>query len=64
MVLRSVSNYTMQPRGETAAEHLLSERKGYTGMRASLEALYVTGSKVVDELTTKWDLYKDTIPGQ
>ena len=63
MVLRSVSNYTMQPPGETAAEHLLSERKGYSGMRASLETLYVAGSKVVEELTTHWDKYEAAPPG-
>jgi purine nucleoside permease len=63
MVLRSVSNFTMQPPSMTAAGHLLDERGHYSGMRASLEALYMAGSKVVDELTTHWDKYEATIPG-
>ena len=63
MVLRAGSNYTMQPPGVTAAENLLKENDGYAGMQASLESLYIVGSKVLDELIDNWDVYEDSIPG-
>ena len=63
MVLRAGSNYTMQPPNMTAAENLLRENKGFTVMKASLEALYLVGSKVLDEIVDNWDKYKNTIPG-
>ncbi|MEM6652264.1 MAG: purine nucleoside permease [Pseudomonadota bacterium] len=62
MVLRTGSNYTMQPPGKTAAENLLGENEGYAGMEASLEALYLVGGAVLDELTGNWAVYEDTIP--
>ncbi|MEL6825041.1 MAG: purine nucleoside permease [Pseudomonadota bacterium] len=62
MVLRTGSNYTMQPPGKTAAENLLGENEGYAGMEASLEALYLVGGTVLDELTGNWDVYEETIP--
>ena len=63
MVLRAGSNYTMQPKGQTAVEHLLGESDGYSGMLVSLEALYAVGSVVVDELIGKWDIYGPKSPG-
>ncbi|MEM5517700.1 purine nucleoside permease [Henriciella sp. AS95] len=63
MVLRAGSNYTMQPEGKTAAENLLDENKGFAGMLASLESLYLVGGFVVDEITENWDEYEDTVPG-
>ena len=48
----------------TAAENLLAERKGYTGMTAALEALYLVGTTVIDELTGDWDRYRDRVPGR
>jgi purine nucleoside permease len=64
MVLRTASNYTMQPPGVTAAESLLAEHgsDGYSGLTASVEAAYRVGSKVVDEITGHWDRYKNQIP--
>lgn len=62
MVLRAGSNYTMQPPGQTAAQHLLSENKGYSGLNAAVESLYIVGSKVIDELLTHWDRYEKTVP--
>ncbi len=64
MVLRAGSNYTMPPPGLTAAEHLLREKKGYSGMEAALEALYLVGSTVIDELLSNWDTHGKTIPGE
>ena len=62
MVLRTASNYTMQPPGLTAAENLLNENKGYGGLKMAIESAYVVGSKVVDELLGNWSHYRDNIP--
>jgi purine nucleoside permease len=63
LVLRTGSNYTMQPPGQSAAEHLLQENSGYAGLAASVEAAYLVGAPVVDEIVTHWDQYRDKIPG-
>jgi purine nucleoside permease len=63
LVLRTASNYTMQPPGLTAAQNLLSENEGYTGFGASVESAYRVGSVVVDELVAHWDQYRDKPPG-
>lgn len=63
MVLRTGSNYTVQPPGKTAAENLLGENEGYAGMQASLESLYLVGSMVLDEITGNWDVYETEVPG-
>lgn len=60
MVLRTASNYTMQYPGITAAESLSGEKlssKGYTAFIPSLEAAYLVGSTVVNELVDRWDEY-------
>ncbi len=62
MVLRTASNYTMQPPGMTAAEHLLKENAGYAGLDASVEAAYRVGSVVVDEIVAKWAIYREHTP--
>lgn len=62
MVLRGGSNFSMQPPGEDAATHLLAENEGYSGLRASLENLYLVGSRVVDELLGHWDRYAKAPP--
>ena len=62
MVLRTASNYTMQPPGLTAAENLLNENKGYGWLKVAIESAYVVGSKVVDELLGNWSHYRDNIP--
>ena len=63
MVLRTASNFTMQPPGGmTAAEHLLRENEGYAGLSASVEAAYRVGSVVVNEIVTHWDRYRDHTP--
>ena len=64
MVLRTASNYTMQPPGVTAADNLLQDHgeEGYAGLKASVEAAYRVGSRVVDEIVHNWDRYRDTIP--
>ncbi|MFL6577062.1 MAG: purine nucleoside permease, partial [Povalibacter sp.] len=62
MVLRTASNYTMPPPGMTAAEHLLKENEGYAGLGASIEAAYVVGSTVVNEIVSKWSVYRAHTP--
>lgn len=62
LVLRTASNYTMQPPGVTAAENLLKENEGYAGLEASLESAYVVGSKVIDTLLANWDTYATRLP--
>ena len=62
MVLRTASNYTMQPPGRTAAENLLSENEEYSGLRASMESAYIVGSTVIDLLVNNWDVYDESIP--
>ena len=64
MVLRAGSNFTMQPPGVGAAENLLRENDGYSGMRAALESLYLVGSVVIDELLGNWTHYRDNVPGK
>ena len=63
MVLRAGSNYTMPPPGVRAAEYLLRESEGYSGMIASLESLYLVGSTVIDELLGNWPHYAEHVPG-
>lgn len=62
MVLRTGSNYTMPPPGISAADNLLNENDGYSGLLAALESAYLVGSVVVDELLANWEQYKSVIP--
>ncbi len=62
LVLRAGSNFTMPPAGMGAAENMARENSGYSGMRVSLEALYKTGSVVVDELLAHWPRYEKAPP--
>jgi purine nucleoside permease len=65
MVLRTASNFSMQPPTLTAAENLAAESNGgYAAMVPSLEAAYITGSTVVDDIVANWSKYKDSIPQQ
>ena len=65
MVLRTGSNYTMQPPTRTAAENLLKETKGYkyAGLEVAVEAGYRVGSRVVDEIIDNWQIYEANVPG-
>lgn len=62
MVLRTASNYTMPPPGVGAAENLLNENDGYSGLNAAIESAYQVGSVVVDEILANWATYEDQIP--
>jgi len=62
MVLRSGSNYTMQPPGVTALDDLLRDHDGYDSLRPAVEAAYVVGATVVDAIVAHWDTYRTTPP--
>jgi purine nucleoside permease len=62
LVLRTGSNYTMQPPGRGAAENLLKENQGYAGLQIAVEAGYQVGARVVDELLAGWDEFEAVIP--
>jgi purine nucleoside permease len=68
LVLRTASNYTMQYLGITAIESLRHEKHGsgtgYSAFIQALDAAYVTGIMVVDELSGNWTVYKDKLPGK
>jgi len=63
MVLRTGANYTLPAPGQTAAESLHNENSELSALQSSLDAAYLVGGKVVDEITGNWPRYADTIPG-
>lgn len=63
LVLRTASNFDMQPPGKTAAENLVEENSGkFSAYIPSLEAAYGVGSRVVHELVSHWPRYADKVP--
>ncbi len=63
LVLRTASNFDLQPPDLTAAESMAGEKIGhYSAYIPSLEAAYRVGSKVVHELVRGWDRYEAEIP--
>jgi purine nucleoside permease len=65
LVLRTASDYSVPPPGETAPQLLASEANstGYSGFTESLSAAYQVGSSVVNELSGHWSRYRDHVPG-
>lgn len=65
MILRTASNFTMQPPSLGAAQNLKLESsgEGYAAMGAAIEAAYNVGSGVVNAIVENWDSAKHTIPG-
>lgn len=63
MVLRTGSNYTVQAPGVTAAGSLAQESGELSALQSSLDAAFLLGRKVVDEISGHWDLYAATPPG-
>jgi len=59
LVLRTGSNFSMPPTGQTAAESMVEE---YAGMVPALEAAYRVGSPVVHTLVQGWDRYATELP--
>lgn len=63
LVLRTASNFSMQPPGVTAAENLSGEKKGgYSAFIPSLNAAYDVGSTVIREIVGNWDRYQSELP--
>ncbi|HEY0947639.1 MAG TPA: purine nucleoside permease [Opitutaceae bacterium] len=59
LFLRTGSNFSMPPAGESAAESMVAE---YAGMLPALEAAYRVGSPVVHALMADWPRYEATLP--
>jgi purine nucleoside permease len=65
LVLRTASNYDQQRPGKTAAESIAETKiRQYSAYLPSLEAAYVVGHVVVDDLVANWDKTRDTIPSR
>jgi purine nucleoside permease len=63
LVLRTASNYTMQPPGITAADNFLNiDHGGYAGLNASLESAYKVGEVIVKEIVDNWSKYENNVP--
>src|SRR6202012_2548723 len=61
LVLRTASNYTTPPPGQSAVWSMTAEYPEQ-GLPA-LEAAYQVGNRVVQALMAGWPRYRDTIPG-
>jgi purine nucleoside permease len=59
LFLRTGSNFSMPPAGQSAAESMVAE---YAGMIPALEAAYRVGSPVVHALVQSWPKYSVTPP--
>ena len=62
LVLRTASNYTMPPKGRTAAWSTTAEYPE-DGVPA-LEAAYQVGNRVAQQLLKNWSVYRDKLPAQ
>jgi purine nucleoside permease len=63
LVLRSASDYTVQPRGKTPAQLLASDNSGgLSGFQESLNDVYQVGSIIVKTLSSNWPTYANQIP--
>jgi purine nucleoside permease len=66
MLIRSASNFCMQPPGMTAIENLASEESEedrYPAYLPSMENMYRVGSRVVSELVDNWNQWESEVPG-
>jgi purine nucleoside permease len=63
VILRTASNFTMQPPGLTAAENLKNESSGdgYAAMKSAIESAYLVGSQFSDYILAHWGEVK-TVP--
>jgi purine nucleoside permease len=60
MLLRTGSNYSLQPTGMDAAHSLAREMAGFGALEPSVEAHWRVGSAVVRELVEHWERYADS----
>lgn len=61
LVLRTASNFSMPPPGQTAESSLFRE---YVGGLAALESAHQVGSIVVHELLKNWSKWENKLPGE
>jgi purine nucleoside permease len=59
LILRTGSNFSMPPTGQSAAESMVAE---YQGMLPALEAAHRVGAPVVHALLKDWSRYEATPP--
>ena len=65
LVLRTASNFDLQPPGKTAAENLVEENSGkFSAYIPSLESAYAVGSKVLHELVEHWSIHSQKPPSR
>lgn len=66
LILRTASNFTMQPKGLTAAKNLELESsgEGYAAMQSAVESAYAVGSIVIEEIISNWPEVKNTLPSK
>ena len=64
VILRTASNFTMQPPGLSAAQNLENESsgEGYAAMRSAIESAYLVGVQFTNYIIEHWDTVKDTPP--
>lgn len=64
LILRTASNFTMQPSELSAAKNLEleSSSEGFAGLQSAVEAAYLVGSVVVDYITKHWSEVENTLP--
>jgi len=63
LVLRSASDYTIQPEGQSPAQFLTNENAGgLSGFQEALNNVYQVGSIVVKTLSSNWDTCATKIP--
>jgi purine nucleoside permease len=62
LVLRTGSNFSVQPAGTDAASSLVGESRGLSALPDALHAAFAVGNRVVDEIAAHWPGYRDTIP--
>ncbi len=60
LVLRTVSNFTMPPQGQSAE---WSKSQPYPDRgEPAIEAAFIVGNTVVQALLDNWSEYRDTLP--
>jgi len=64
MILRTASDYTAPPPGQSAAAYVAAIQAKVPATRQALDAAWRIGAPVVDEITGHWAQYRNRIPGR
>jgi purine nucleoside permease len=62
MLLRTASNFSMQPPGMSAAQSLTRDSDGFGGMEPAIEAHWLVGSTAARALIEGWKNFETTTP--